>query len=372
MDHIQAWMEGDNSDEFHTVAMTEETFEAISDKLGGGLKYDFDYEQSQLRIRQNTSTTHETFRCYMERVLVRKLEKELKTRGAPDVWLQSLGSPGHRLHEKRKKRRREKNSDGAWALSGAKYESTLAHMVVESGYSESHPDLIRDAWDWLCLSDKRIRLVLLVKIVKPTPMSNNLEEWNIWVEAWVREGDPSLIHCPETKTYGTRQRLIGRRGLPVVCTSLFHVQYMAGADKHNTQDLLPISNPETPPILQFWLSDFPFEEVSDHPITPADQPIEIDISSYRDFITIGIKADMDKEIENEMDRLEDEMDKKRKREDDPVSPPAEQFGFDFKMKSGRDLVARGISPAGAGQASVAEEVNPAEADQAPGAKRAKQ
>jgi hypothetical protein len=78
-----------------------------------------------------------------------------------------------------------KQLDGGFSVGGI-----FPSVVVEFGVSESYAELKRDAWDWLWGSDDLVKLVILLKLTKPSSRSQDDPPqhtgWSAFLELWER------------------------------------------------------------------------------------------------------------------------------------------------------------------------------------------
>ena len=75
---------------------------------------------------------------------------------------------------------------------------------MEVGVSESYAELKRDAWDWLWGSDDLVKLVILLKLTKPSSQSQDDTPphtgWSAFLELWERSvpGTSTPFSPPDT------------------------------------------------------------------------------------------------------------------------------------------------------------------------------
>jgi hypothetical protein len=80
--------------------------------------------------------------------------------------------------------------------SGISIGKIFPSVVVEVGMSESYVELKRDAWEWLWGSDGLVKLVIVIKLSKPTSQRHDNPpqhtDWSAFLELWEKVGSGTL------------------------------------------------------------------------------------------------------------------------------------------------------------------------------------
>jgi len=91
-------------------------------------------------------------------------------------------SSGRRTHDKGA-------NDSFYIRIGRHGEAPLyPAFVVEVGYMEAESQLLRDAQDWLCVSDGSVLAVLIVNFAKPTLHDDfpSIDKWAVYMQIYVQ------------------------------------------------------------------------------------------------------------------------------------------------------------------------------------------
>src|SRR5882762_1869958 len=164
-----------------------ERIKARTDARNERLRYFYDVQSHTIIINALPSAVHESVHDYLTDSFKYSLRRWV-TKFVPTAKIIATGQVDEDLFTSECVRR-GKAPDEAFRVKIPGFPlRRYPNILVEVGYSETHPDLIEDARHWLCESNGQVLCVIIFCFKKPTRESDfsDLSKWKAFVEVYER------------------------------------------------------------------------------------------------------------------------------------------------------------------------------------------
>jgi hypothetical protein len=164
-----------------------ERIKARTDARNERLRYFYDVKSHTIIINTLPSAVHESVHDYLTDSFKYSLRRWV-TKFVPNAKIVATGQVDEDLFTSECVRR-GKAPDEAFRVKIPGFPPRrYPNILVEVGYSETHPDLVEDARHWLCESNGQVLCVIIFCFKKPGRESDfsDLSKWKAFIEVYER------------------------------------------------------------------------------------------------------------------------------------------------------------------------------------------